>query len=241
MLRFTLGDVPVRVHFSFLLIALIFPADRLVDRAAWVLVAFLAVLLHEAGHAFSARHYGAEPVTITLFALGGVTVYPAATDLTPPRRLVISAMGSIVGIVTGGIVLLLARTGVFDGSSAVVEVAVRGFVWASLGWGLLNWIPIRPLDGGAIVTSFFEIIWPRRALAAAKVVSLVFGVGAAVVLYRIGSTFGAAFVLIIMLVGLGGREPVPQEGDAGDDVTEPDVVEPEARRPADEPPPEFPI
>ena len=70
-------------------------------------------------------------MTITLFALGGVTVYPATKDLTAPRRLVISAMGSIVGIVTGGIVLLMARAGVFDNASVVVEVAVTGFVWAS--------------------------------------------------------------------------------------------------------------
>ncbi|HSF84871.1 MAG TPA: hypothetical protein VLG28_04305 [Acidimicrobiia bacterium] len=239
MLKFSLGDVPVRVHFSFLLIAFIFPADRLVDRGAWVLVAFLAILLHEAGHAFSARHYGAEPVTITLFALGGVTVYPATKDLTAPRRLVISAMGSIVGIVTGGIVLLMARAGVFDNASAVVEVAVTGFVWASLGWGLLNWIPIRPLDGGAMLTSFLEIVWPSRALIAAKVVSVIFGVGAAYLLWQFDSPFGAVFVLFIMMMGLGGRDGAPDDEDEA--AISPEVVDPEPRRVSDDPPPEFPI
>jgi Zn-dependent protease len=239
MLRFSLGDIPVRVHFSFLLIALIFPQTRVVDIVAWVLVAFLAILLHEAGHAFAARAYGAEPVTITLFALGGVTVFPMSNDLTPGRRLVISAMGSIVGIVTGGVVLLMARAGFFDGASAVVEVAVTGYVWASLGWGLLNWIPIRPLDGGAMLTSFLEIVWPKRAIVAAKTISVAFGLAASYVLFRMGSTFGALFVLVIMAMGLGGGDARPDGG--RESAGEPEVVEPEPSQRRDDSPPEFPI
>lgn len=245
MLRFPLGPVPVRVHFSFLLIAFIFPQSRAVDIAAWVLVAFLAILLHEAGHAFTARHYGADPVTITLFALGGVTVYPVSKGLTPGRRFVISAMGSVVGIVTGGIVLLLARAGAFTGASAVVEVAVTGYVWAALGWGLLNWIPIRPLDGGAMLTSFLEIVWPTRAIVAAKTISVAFGLVAAFVLFRLGSTFGAMFVLFITAMGLGGNDAAIAQETRGPSPDEPEiiepVVEPERSRRHDEQPPEFPI
>lgn len=246
MLRFPLGDIPVRIHFSFLLIAVIFPQERAVDYVAWVLVAFLAILLHEAGHAFTARHYGAAPVTITLFALGGVTVYPATAQMTPGRRFVISAMGSVVGIVTGGILLLLARAGLFDGSSQVVRVAVEGYVWAALGWGLLNWIPIRPLDGGAMLTSFLEIVWPSRAIVVAKTISVVFGVTAAVVLYNIGATFGAVFVLFITFMGLGGPEGARAErphDDAAEEVAaDAEDVETPPRRVSDDPsPPEFPI
>jgi Zn-dependent protease len=240
VLSFSLGDIPVKVHLSFLLIAIVFPQRRLVDYVAWVLVAFLAVLLHEAGHAFAARAYGASQVTITLFALGGVTVYPLTTAMTPARRLVISAMGSIVGIVTGGLVGLLWLRGVFDGADTVIRVAAIGFIWASLGWGILNWIPIRPLDGGAMLTSFLEIIWPSRALQVARIVSIVFGVGAAILLWRWGQTFGAVFILFIMMMGLSGggddsgrersrqRRPKPPE-------RKPEVVEQR------DDPPDFPI
>lgn len=175
---------------------------------AWVLVVFLAVLLHELGHALMARHYGATPVSITLFALGGVTVYPAIEELTPGKRFVISAMGSVVGIVTGGVIGLLWLAGLFDAATRVVRVAALSYIWAGLGWGVLNWIPIRPLDGGAMLTSALEIVMPQRAIPVAKAVSAVFGVGAAVLLWYWGQTFGAFFVLLITAMGLssGGAE-----------------------------------
>ncbi len=262
MLKFSLGDIPVRVHVSFLLIAILAPTDQ-VNLApwavilAWVLMVFLAVLLHEAGHAFTARHYGATPVTITLFALGGVTVYPAAQQLTPGRRFVISAMGSVVGIITGGIVGLLWLAGVFDDSALIIRVAALSYIWAGLGWGLLNWIPIRPLDGGAMLTSVLEIVWPKRAYAVARIASALFGMGAAYALYRIGSTFGAFFVLMITAIGLMSGDPhaaTPAEAEpehdaetpAGRPASEPPApwtdAMPERRLPEqDQPPPEFPI
>ncbi len=87
-------------------------------------------------------------------------------------------------------------------SSTVRVRALYGFIWASLGWGLLNWIPIRPLDGGAILTSFLEIVIPKRAFAVAKVISAIAGAAAAFVLWRMGLTFGAVFIVLITLTGL---------------------------------------
>lgn len=246
MLRFALAGIPVGVHASFLIIAVVSPSSRFEDMAVWVVIAFLAVLAHEAGHAFVARHYGAEPVAITLFALGGVTTFPATADLTPKRRLVIAAAGSLVGIALGGMVWLLWNAGVFDDVSSSVRFAAFGFMWATIGWGLLNWIPIRPLDGGAMLTSFLEIVMPaRRALTVAKVISILTGAVAVVVLWRMGSTFGAVFVALITLAGLRsegteGAQPPPTTGEvpvtrAGDLSDDEDAGRPPA------PPPTFPI
>ncbi|CAN5360265.1 hypothetical protein BH24ACT7_BH24ACT7_12730 [soil metagenome] len=239
VLRFTLAGIPVGVHVSFLIIAVVSPSNQPVDMAVWVVIAFLAVLLHEAGHAFTARHFGADPVSITLFALGGVTTFAASKDLTPRRRLVIASAGSLVGITVGGLVWLIWSAGVFDDVPPTARLAASGFIWASLGWGLLNWIPIRPLDGGAMLTSFLEIVIPRRAVPVAKVVSAVTGAVAAFALWRIGSTFGAFFVVLITLAGLrsepaevartgptpGGMETT-RAGDLSDDEGEPPAQPP---------------
>ncbi len=259
VLRFSLAGVPVGVHLSFLIIAIVSPYKRPVDLVLWVAVAFLAVLLHEAGHAFTARRFGAEPVSITLFALGGVTSFGASERLSPARRLVIAAAGSAVGIVLGGAVLLAWRAGAFDGMSSTVRIAVYGFIWASLGWGLLNWIPIRPLDGGAILTSFLEIVIPKRAFAVAKVISAIAGAAAAFVLWRMGSTFGAVFIVLITLTGLRSDpaershpQPAPPPGGVVPPATGPQAPSPPGDVPATRPregggddqpppPPPFPI
>lgn len=249
-----MGDIPVKVHFSFLVIAILAPSTRAIDIGAWVLVVFLAVLLHELGHALTARHYGATPVSITLFALGGVTVYPVIDELTPGRRFVISAMGSVVGIVTGGLLGLAWLAGVFDDAARVVRVAALSYIWASLGWGVLNWIPIRPLDGGAMLTSALEIVMPQRAVAVAKAVSAVFGIGAAALLWYWGQTFGAFFILLITAMGLssGGAEREAARVERDEEPTDdrppgdrPSDGGPSDEQPAAEPPPRsdppFPI
>jgi Zn-dependent protease len=256
VLRFSLAGIPVGVHLSFLIIAIVSPSNRPVDMALWVTVAFLAVLLHEAGHAFTARRFGAEPVSITLFALGGLTSFGASERLGPGRRLAIAAAGSAVGIVAGGAVWVAWNALAPSEVSRTVDLAVRGFIWASLGWGLLNWIPIRPLDGGAILTSFLEIVIPKRAFAVAKVISAIAGAAAAFFLWRMGSTFGAVFVVLITLTGLrsdpaerhpprkappsGGTTPVAGEASLSSPGDTP------AGRPMEggdrpEPPPPFPI
>jgi hypothetical protein len=256
VLRFSVAGIPVGVHLSFLIIAILVWSRPPEEIAIWVLVAFLAVLLHEAGHAFTARHFGAEPVSITLFAFGGVTTFAASARLTPARRLAIAAAGSAVGIFLGGVALLLERSGLFADTPHLLRVAIDDFIWASLGWGLLNWIPIRPLDGGAIVTSFLEIVMPKRAFVVAKVISAVAGAAAAFFLWRIGSTFGAVFVVLITLTGLrsdpaerhpprkasppGGTNPVGGEASLSAPGDTPTGRPMEAGdRP--EPPPPFPI
>lgn len=235
MLRFRLGSVPVTVSGSFAFVAVLAGTFEPEVVIPWTVAVFVAVLLHEAGHAFTARAYGAAPVTITLFALGGVTMYPAHSSLTSGRRFVIAAAGSTVGIVTGGLLLIVYEAGLFADANAWVHNLVISFIWAALGWGVLNWIPIRPLDGGQMMTSVLEIVAPRRAEMLSKVISVLFGVAAIYLAIRIEQPFAAVLVAFITLVGLMSPETAP----AGP------IMEPEEPTGPDErtriEPPEFPI
>ena len=196
--------------------------------AIWTIAVFLAVLAHEAGHALTARAYGLRQVSITLFALGGATTFPVTDRLTPARRFVISAAGSAVGIVLGGIVGLLWLNGVFDDATELVRLAALSFIWAGLGWGVLNWIPIRPLDGGQMLTSALQIVNPARGAVIARVISGIVGgsiVVASLVLERVTPTdsdallwanrmnwtYIAIFVAFITVIGLK-ADPVPPPG-----------------------------
>ena len=241
MLKFPLFGVPVSVHFSFLLVALFgLGAYEGWEIAAWTGAVFVAVLLHESGHAFTARAFGGTSVSITLFALGGFTSWSATRDMGPGRRFLISAAGSAVGIVAGLGVIGLSRAGAFDNLPDLAFTFLESFVWAGLVWGVLNWIPILPLDGGHMLQHGLEIFTPKRAAGIARVVSVIAGVAAVVAAFYYGQTILAIFVGMITLMGLrAGRAEDPQPAPA----TEPPTAEdqPPFDVYPDEEPPAFPI
>ncbi|HZJ47529.1 MAG TPA: site-2 protease family protein [Acidimicrobiia bacterium] len=230
MLRFPLFGVPVSIHFSFLLVALFgLPIYRGWEIAAWTGAVFIAVLLHESGHAFTARAFGASPVAITLFALGGFTSWSASKDLGPGRRFVVSAAGSAVGIAAGLAVIGLGKMGLFRDLPDLAFVFLESFVWAGLVWGILNWIPILPLDGGHMLQHALEVATPTRAPAIARVVSVIAGVIVVAVAWWYEQRFLAIFVAMITFMGFReGRDERPKP-------------EPPPTRPRDEEPPAFPI
>lgn len=138
---------------------------------AWVAVVFVSILLHEMGHALTARAFGSE-VEIELNTLGGLTSWTIPEeDFGPGKRAVVAAAGSGVGVVFGGLVwLVVSLTGPYEGLALFV---VRNLIYVNLFWGLLNWLPIRPLDGGHLFSSLLEKFAPKRGELIANVVFMV--------------------------------------------------------------------
>lgn len=176
VIRFSLGGIPVSVRPTFWLVAGLLgyglEGPELV--AAWVAIVFVSVLAHELGHALVARGLGAE-VAITLTTMGGLTSWRAPEGhLSPGRRAAVAAAGSAVGIVLGltvlGVYVLL------DPTSPTLELVVRMIVWVNVGWGVLNWLPIRPLDGGHLLSSLLDMVVPRKSDRVADVIFLVMSV-----------------------------------------------------------------
>ena len=174
MLRFRLFGIPVGVHATFLVVALLgATAYRGIDIAWWTVAAFVSILLHEMGHALTARRFGASDTSVTLYGLGGLTTFRHGVDLGHGKSFVISAAGSFFGIVAGGAVFLMADRGVFDGASDTVVVLVNSFVFTALVWGVLNWIPVVPLDGGHMVQHLISIFDEERAPIISQVITWV--------------------------------------------------------------------
>lgn len=141
-------------------------------------------------------------MSITLFAFGGFTSWSSSRDLGPGRRFVISAAGSAVGIVAGLGVLGIGQLGLLSDLPELVIVFLQSFVWAGLVWGILNWIPILPLDGGHMLQHALEAVAPKRASSIARVVSLIAGVVVVAVAWRYEQRFLAIFVAMITFMGL---------------------------------------
>jgi stage IV sporulation protein FB len=174
-LQFHALGIPVRVHPLFWVTTLLLglsgskePADMLV----WVAVAFVSILAHEMGHALAARSQGYEP-WITLYAMGGLASYQPARQ-SPARRILVTAAGPAAGflfalVVTGVIALsghevqftttagwpLPVEWNLYD--SMRTNRIVFDLLYINIFWGLLNLLPIYPLDGGQIARELFGL------------------------------------------------------------------------------------
>jgi membrane-associated protease RseP (regulator of RpoE activity) len=138
----------------------------------WVLVVLTGVLAHELGHAFAGRRLGLEP-WIRLMAFGGMTGWTRPRRLTAGQQIVISAAGPAVGISIGGGVLAARFAGVFAGASPAVLQVLDYVLWVNLAWGILNLLPILPLDGGHILSSVAGLVAGRNGRIAARVFSII--------------------------------------------------------------------
>ncbi|MCP3976256.1 MAG: hypothetical protein GY720_17370 [bacterium] len=237
MLRFFLGSIPASIHFSFLVVlyfAYQYTGD-FVDAVIASAGVLIAILIHETGHALTARRFGARNVKITLFALGGVTTYTPPQGLTAGRRFLIAAAGSALAITVALPVFLGLRSDLISGDP--LELLSVAFVYAGLGWGLLNWVPIRPLDGGQMLTAGLQLVMPERGAIVAKVISAIVTVVAVVLIYQ---NYGQLFAVYVGIIGFIGLRDDPGQPAGPDPGIEPPEGRPQAA--ADqEPPPAFPL
>ncbi len=176
-LRFTVFDTPVRVHPLFWLVALLFGAstNNLVYILIWVLVVFISIVVHELGHAFVFRRYG-RPSYVVLHAAGGLTVPEPArwgnswanVSLRPGQEILISLGGPcagflfaslvMLGVVASGGLILVSRvfyifpmpTALLPTTNDIANLVVMDLLWINIFWGLINLLPVYPLDGGNI-------------------------------------------------------------------------------------------
>lgn len=113
---------------------------------AFAVILYLSVLLHEASHAFMARHYGFPVSSITLHFLGGMTAIEGEAR-TPRQEFLIAVVGPLTSLLVGGAALALYPF-TPDG---LLLMAVGGLAGANLLVGILNLVPGLPLDGGRVL------------------------------------------------------------------------------------------
>ena len=204
MVSFRLFSIPIQIRGSFLLISLLlgWGAQNLVPPQLawfavliWMVVVAISVLIHELGHALTGRAFGLEP-RVELHGMGGTTSWAGrGRDLGPARSIVVSLAGPAVGIVVGSFALV--ATIVLAHTLGPIATTLLSFVvWVNLGWGLLNLLPMLPLDGGNVMASALEAIMKGRGRRTARIVSIVVAVAAGAVAVALGSIFSA------MLCGL---------------------------------------
>jgi len=211
-MRFRLAGIPVWVQPAFFLTAVILGADLLqVPRLLlmWVAVVFGSVLLHELGHAFAFRSLG-HASTITLYFMGGHTTARGAR-LSPGQDVYVSLAGPAAGLLLGGLVWGAGRLEVWP-AGATAAVAGRMLLWANVGWGVLNLLPILPMDGGRVLAALLRMRDPDTAERRALAISMVLALLGLVAALRLGDSWIAILCAMFAFGSYQGLQRAPRGG-----------------------------
>ncbi|MFN5708845.1 MAG: metalloprotease [Planctomycetota bacterium] len=228
-LRFQIFGFPVRVHPAFFLMPLILggsllqgdnPGSTGVNFLVLTAVFFVAILVHELGHAFAMRYFG-ESASIVLYWMGGLAIpnmgrwnAGRARPRTPYSQLIISAAGPLAGILLGLVLVAVLvamggkivwetvlvfpipmpdlRATAFADNQAMWVLMTSG-MFSCFFWNLLNLAPVLPLDGGRILQSILTIFDPWNGTRTCLVVSMITAGALALLSLSNNAQFGAFF------------------------------------------------
>lgn len=179
--RFRLFGFPVRIDPMFFLGAFIITYSSGVSGAgqyaALAGVLFVSVLAHELGHGFSARATGARP-EIVLMAFGGITAFSPPRKLNRLEQIGISLSGPFTNLAIAGVSLGIARSLDIELANHFQNPALFFLIRVNLALGILNLLPVLPLDGGNVMQNLLPGNEASRARVAAMISIVVLALAA---------------------------------------------------------------
>jgi len=205
------AGIPVQMHVTFVALLVwiglsVWSSQQSVTAAltgvGFILALFLCVLLHEFGHALTARRFGVQTRDITLLPIGGVARLERMPD-KPRQELLVAIAGPAVNVV---IAVLLAITlsllgRPFTPEAIVADAGIAGpaFLERLLAVNIMlvvfNLLPAFPMDGGRVLRALLamRMPYPRATARAATVGKLFAG------LFAVVGFFTNPFLMLIAL------------------------------------------
>jgi Zn-dependent protease len=157
-----------------------------------VLATFFCVLLHEFGHALTARRFGIETEDITLYPIGGVARLRRMPK-APGAELLIALAGPAVNALIV-IALGLVHWFAFGGSlvtSSPLDLFIVELIVINAVLGIFNLIPAFPMDGGRVLRALLSG-WLGRARATMIAAGLGRGLALLFGLYSLSNLLGTS-------------------------------------------------
>lgn len=195
------AGIPVKVHWSFglLILFILFVAYQngqapieFIFFVLLVMTLFLCVILHEFGHALTAKYFKVQTKDIIISPIGGVARLEKLPK-APKEELLIAIAGPAVNVVIAalcfaGIFGFLGLDGlILDPESARIDdfaKYIKTVFYINVVLFLFNLIPAFPMDGGRILRALLSFKLSRQLST------------------QIASTIGKVFALIFIGYGL---------------------------------------
>jgi Zn-dependent protease len=194
----TIFGIPVQVHWSFTLLFLLVIYMGKSKGASWAQIAefevviialFVCVLLHEFGHALSAKYYGIKTHDITILPIGGLARLNNLPE-KPFQEFVVAIAGPAVNVVIYALIAVFLhffRPSEFSFSDLEIEnadntIRITKFLTTLMesNWMLVvfNMIPAFPMDGGRVLRALLSMRFERsKATKVATLLGQIIAVG----------------------------------------------------------------
>ena len=171
----------------------------------FILALFASVVLHEYGHALTARRFGIRTRDITLYPIGGVASLEAIPE-KPKQELWVALAGPLVNVVISVVLFIgLLITGNFEPVSSLTMTS-GGFVERLMVTNLVlvgfNLLPAFPMDGGRVLRALLAL---RLEYTQATQIAASIGQGMAFLFGFIGLFSNPFLVFIAFFVYIGAQ------------------------------------
>jgi Zn-dependent protease len=203
------AGIEVRVHVT-LLILLIWiglaywqvegDPGAVVSGLAFIVALFACILLHEFGHALTARRFGIRTRSIVLLPIGGIASIEKSPD-DPRQEILIALAGPAVSFALAALLWLVvaALHGITEARE--LDLDQGGFLErlaiVNLLLGGFNLLPAFPMDGGRVFRAVLSLrLGPYRATRIAAAVAQ----AAAVILALLGLRYNLFLFVIAVFI-----------------------------------------
>jgi Zn-dependent protease/CBS domain-containing protein len=215
----TLAGIDFRIHFTFLLLLIwvavshwsrTHSSEAALNGVLFIVALFACVVLHELGHALTARKYGIPTTDITLLPIGGVARLERMPD-DPYEELWVALAGPAVNVAIAAVLYLTLRFSHIWMPIEQLHVTVGPFLErllvANIVLVLFNLIPAFPMDGGRVLRA---LLATRLPYARATRIAASVGQALAVVFGFLGFFFNPMLMFIALFVWIGASQESSQ-------------------------------
>ncbi|MGB5818933.1 MAG: site-2 protease family protein [Saonia sp.] len=213
-----IANIKIQVHWTFalLLLWIIFSelqrggtlASTLFSMSL-ILVLFLCVVLHELGHALTAKKFNIRTQKITLLPIGGVASLEKMPE-KPREELLVALAGPAVNVLIAILLFLLIPVQSYlsiaplELLESLRETSPRTFLFylfiANVMLVIFNLIPAFPMDGGRVLRALLAYRMDRTK---ATDIAATIGQMLAVVFFIFGFLFNPFLILIALFIFIG--------------------------------------
>ena len=221
--NFRLLGIPVRINPLFWVLAAVlgWQGRSGLNVLIWIACVFVSILVHEFGHGLTTRWLFRNNPAIVLWAMGGLC-FSQGEERDLKKRAAVIIMGPVAGFLLFGLVLGLGLAILGIGevwsypiivhqppawflhmptwASHSILAAYEYLLFINLIWGVLNLLPIFPLDGGQLTSTFLSMHDRRNGPRRAYIVGMVTAGVLAIYLFTKEETINALFVASLAML-----------------------------------------